>query len=305
MLSDKKIRYYQENIPYQLIRIGYGCNINCMFCNVEHYNFKSRNDKIIFYNLFKKIMQKSSLKSNISISGGEPTLYRKELISLIKLLKYKGANKIEVQTNGIALSDYDFTRTLVQNGLTNAFVSLHSFKEKTHDVLVQKKGAYSLCLKGIENLLKLNVEVVLNPVICAYNYKEIKKYFAFIINNFPKIKSISLSIVQPRGEAFKNKDVIPSYDIISPYIEEALEYAFENKLTINNPICGLPLCVGNWYKYRDNCVEYIITKLNKKISIDKIHLKICSLCKFNKFCKGIWPEYYTIHKDRGIKPIFP
>ena len=304
MRSNKTAAYnMEEDIPYELVRLGYACNARCLFCNVECLPEERKSDDRILRDVMKAVLISGSRPGGrISISGGEPGLYR-GLPSLVRLFRSKKVSKIEVQTNALCFADRSLAALVASAGATSAFVSLHSHSPGTHDFLTGVKGSYARSLKGIDNLLSCGLEVVLNPVICSRNYRAAAKYMAFVSKRFPEIKYISLSVVQPRGRALKNGRIVPDYALISPYISDALSRADAEGLVIHNPICGLPLCVGGWHERADRSVEYSLSKLDRRRDVGKIYPDFCSVCSVKTVCGGVWPEYMDIHGVSGLKPV--
>jgi MoaA/NifB/PqqE/SkfB family radical SAM enzyme len=304
-----------ENLPYYLLRITLKCNANCLFCNVpfESFNYFSEPSTCQIKRKIKKLV-KVNPKIKLSISGGEPTI-REDLIELINYAKKIKIKTVEIQTNGILLSNKEYVKKLKEAGLDKAFVGLHSHLPKIHDYLVGVRGAFYKCIEGIKNLLNEEIKVIVNPVITTKNLKNLCEFILFIKKNFPQIQSISLSVVQPRGRAWVNKNLVPSYQIIHPFIKKALSLAEKIGIIVNNPYCGLPLCVGNWWKYLDRNVEFCehyLEKINKNTKNlkmyyfsprEKIKTEKCLICDFTDFCNGVWIEYVKIHSFSGIKPI--
>jgi hypothetical protein len=62
-------------------------------------------------------------------------------------------------------------------------------------------------------------------------------YFDFIKKEFPFIQYISLSFIQPHGEAKKNIDLMLDYQIINDELTGILDYAHALGFTLNNPYC--------------------------------------------------------------------
>ena len=60
----------------------------------------------------------------VNLHGGEPTLLD-EFIDIIKMIKELGYPAISVQTNGRKLSEMDFAKDVVNNGVTLGVISLH------------------------------------------------------------------------------------------------------------------------------------------------------------------------------------
>lgn len=298
----------ESNLPYTILRLGLACNANCLFCNVppESYSLKEMSTQEAKKEIAR--LASSDKQLRLDISGGEPTI-RKDLIDLINHASKNNIKTIQVQTNAILLSDKAYARKLKSVGLNKLFVSLHSSMPKIHDSLVGLKGAFKRCVEGIKNSLELNIEVALNPVITTKSYKHLLQYIKFVKNNFPQIKSISLSVVQPRGRAWRNSYLVPCYKTISPYIKEVLEISKKNGIVIYNPPCGVPLCIGNWYLYLERCVEYYDNLLRLKQGIknnrfnEKVKPPTCFLCDLDNFCNGVWKEYAALYPLSDLNPI--
>jgi len=301
--NGKKRHDPREDVPYELVRLGYACNERCLFCNVECLPEERKLDDSVLRNAMKAALLSGGRPgARISISGGEPGLY-KGLPALIKLFKSKQAERVEVQTNALCFADRALAVSAAAAGATSAFVSLHSHSAGVHDKLTGVKGAHARCLRGIDNLLSCGLEVVLNPVLCSHNYRGAGKYLAFVVARFPEIKTISLSVVQPRGRVRANRRLVPDYADISRYVSAALSYAEKAGMTVNNPICGLPLCVGGWHERMDRCVESSLSKINLRQSNGKVQPPLCSSCSVRGYCGGVWSEYLGIHGMSGLKPV--
>lgn len=301
----------ENNLPYHLLRVGLACNVKCVFCNIPVESglypanlslaeIKSRADEI-----FKK-----DPRPKISITGGEPTI-REDLAEIVGYLKKKGARTIEIQTNALMLADARLAKKLKKAGVKKAFVSFHSHLPKIHDLLILRKGGFEKCVQGIKNLLDGGIEVILNPVVNSLTYRSLPRYIDFINKNFPEIKCVSLSVVQPNQRAMKNKKIIPRCGDIGPFVEKALDLADKYGIVANNPNCGLPLCVGGWHKRLDRCLDYnenLALKNNLKSAhprrlIDKIKPASCRKCELNEFCNGVWRGYANLYPLSNLKPI--
>lgn len=285
------------------------CNADCLFCNVppELMNGDELNTPEAKARITRLISGRRNIR--LDITGGEPTI-RRDLQELVRHARKKGAEIVQIQTNGIMLSDRDYVRDLKLSGLDKVFIGLHSSIAKIHNGLVGAPGAFERCTEGIKNCLDLGIEVILNPVITTRNYRGLPLYMKFVRKGFPKIKFISLSVVQPRGRAWINRYLVPRYKIISPYVEKALTLGERYGLVINNPYCGLPLCIGGWHRYLPQCVEFSENSLNlrqrgakRRINSEKIKTTACLRCVLNNYCNGVWKEYALIHPLSDLKPV--
>ena len=292
-----------QNQRYAMLRLGLGCNVLCPFCNVpwEDYNYPMRLSLREIRAEIDAIRARGS--ERMHISGGEPTI-RPELAEVISYARLKGIKTIELQTNGILLKSRAKVARLREAGLTQAFVGLHSHIPKVHDFLVQSPGAFADCLQGTRNLLEAGVEVTLNPVVTVVNYLKLASFMEFIHESLPGVISVSLSVVQPHGRAWKNRVLLPRYGVLSSFIEQAVEKAEGLGLMVNNPFCGLPLCIGGWHKRLYRNVEYCEAQMGQSPGDgQKFHPEVCRPCDLKSHCGGVWKEYPEIHPVLDLKAI--
>jgi MoaA/NifB/PqqE/SkfB family radical SAM enzyme len=307
-----KIKISTENLPYYLLRLGLACNLHCCFCNIppESQSYPLTASKKEVAHQVEEIFRKNRTPK-ISISGGEPTLYR-GLPGVVSMLKKRGALAIELQTNATFLADARSVRTLKRAGLDTAFVSFHTHIPRLFDALVASRGAFSRCRRGIRNLLEEKIEVVLNPVINSLTFRHLPAYIAYVHRYFPEIRALSLSVVQPRGRAKTQEALMPRYEALSPFVEKALDLADELGIVVVNPYCGLPPCVGGWHKRLGRCVEHNENMFAMKqpgvlrsfaSQIGKVKFPVCKKCGLYASCNGVWQEYGLIYPDADLKPI--
>ena len=290
----------REDIPYELVRLGYACNENCVFCNVEcQPEERRRDDGVLRAAMRAALLAGVRPGARISISGGEPGLYE-GLPALIKLYRSKKAARVDVQTNAVRFADRRLAAAAASAGATSAFVSLHSHLARVHDGITGVRGSHALCLKGIDNLLACGLEVILNPVLCSRNYRGAAGYMAFVAKRFPAVRTVSLSVVQPRGRAKSDPRLVPDYAALSPFVEAALSRAERSGITVNNPVCGLPLCVGGWHRRAERCVETALRRTGRRYEAGKVFPPPCSGCRARAYCGGVWPEYLEIHGVSGL-----
>lgn len=299
-------RDFNKNIPYKTLRLNLSCNARCLFCNVPPGSGEAEE---LNTEQAKKFILDSIHKgyTRISITGGEPTI-RTDLPVLIKYALENGAKELDLQTNALLLENKGYVKRLKKTGLKAAFVALHSHLPKVHNILLGHNDAYRNCIKGIRNLLDSGIKVYLNPVVNTLNYKFLSGYMKFVVKNFPEIKSISLSVIQPHGRAWKNKFLVPRHKLIDPFVEEALG-RYSDTLIVNNPICGLPFCIGGWWRYLPRCVEFCINyplvKKGLKAPKDnnKTKLPVCKKCDLEKYCNGVWRRYLSIYPFVDARPL--
>lgn len=286
-----------------LVRLGLACNAECPFCNVPP-GCRGHAKKVTTAEA-KREIEKVALagEPRLALSGGEPTL-RKDLPELVRYARGLGIPSVELQTNAIALRSKGKVRKLQSAGLTHAFVGLHSHIPAVHDFLTRFKGSFAACGAGILNLCAAGVEVTLNPVVTVANFRYMSGYMEFVRERFPAVRSVSLSVVQPHGRAWRHRILLPRYGLISEPIEKAVEAGEKAGLIVVNPFCGLPLCVAGWHKRLESCVEYREARLGRRPGDgEKIHVEICRGCAARRYCGGVWKEYPLLHPLTDLTPL--
>lgn len=299
-----------NNIRSHLIRVNMVCNESCSFCNVTNITEPNYKDRTIFDILIEvqKIIKKEWKENvKITLSWWEPTL-RRDLDIIVKWIKKLGINYIELQTNATLLKP-EYTDRLINAWINKFFISFHSKEKEILEEYVWLKWIFEIVVKNIKNLWNYqNIDVILNPVISKKTYQNLEWYFDFIKEEFPFIKYISLSFIQPHGEARKNIDLMLDYEFVNINLTGILDYVEQLWFIVNNPYCGLPVCVMWWDKYNKNCVEVVegknlIENWKTRNDNNKVYLDKCSECMYKWLCAWVWTEYKDLYWDKWINPI--
>lgn len=290
-----------------LLRLTMACNERCPFCNVPAEDYRGRMTPSWLEVEQQLAAFVASGEQTLTISGGEPTLLRRRLLRLIAAARREGIALVELQTNAI-LIDADYAQALVAAGLTSAFVSLLSDVPELHDELAGLEGAHGRCLRGIDALLDAGVRVALNPVMARQTQGRLVDFVTYVATRLPRVQSISLSAVQPHGRAADNLTLLPDYSVLGPQVPQARAVAAAHGISLLNPYCGLPLCVG-WSTDLEHCVEAVEARAlsdRQRLGIDnqgnKSHGVVCGDCALRGWCGGAWHAYWTVREGAGIFP---
>lgn len=77
--------------------IGRKCNLRCSYCHVEKDDFDNDNHLNVLDKVIESVGDRKKI-SRLLITGGEPTLYHDQVISILE--KYKDLNRINIPSNG-------------------------------------------------------------------------------------------------------------------------------------------------------------------------------------------------------------
>ena len=157
----------ETSFPLQIeFELSNACNFRCGFCPYSFPKSKlpkgfdiEKKDKIMSYELFKKIIDEGSSKGLMAIELGyntEPLIFKK-LINCIRYAKKKNIIDIRMSTNGLKLTK-DISALLIKSGLTHLNVSFDAFSEET---FLKTRGSkeYKKVLQNSLDFLKIRNEL--------------------------------------------------------------------------------------------------------------------------------------------------
>ncbi|MEO0268067.1 MAG: 7-carboxy-7-deazaguanine synthase QueE [candidate division WOR-3 bacterium] len=165
------------------------CNLRCSFCDskytYENPKFEWKNVKEVF-----EIIKKTNIP-NIVITGGEPLLWQKNLLPLVKSIK----KFIEIETNGTIIPLKEFDKYIDQYNVSPKLSNSGEKKEKRLNFKVlkwfvkNKKSYFKYVIdkeidikEVIEEVKKLKIDkrrVYLMP--CAKTKKELEEKSKIVI----------------------------------------------------------------------------------------------------------------------------
>ena len=136
----------------------------------------------------------------IQITGGEPTI-RDDLIDIVIMAKELGFTHVQVNTNGIKLADsLEYCRELKEAQVNTIYMSFDGVSKETNPWFEKNK-------KAIENLRKVNLKVVLVPVLIGgKNLHEAGKIVQFALDNMDIVRGVNFQPVSFCGRITKIKD---------------------------------------------------------------------------------------------------
>jgi len=290
-----------------LIRLPLGCNFNCLFCFLKKK--ESYPSDFSVEDILRQIDNAKRTQSNkVTFSGGEPTLV-KELPFLINQAKEEGIEEVELQTNALKCAYEGYVKEIKNAGLDSVLIGFHSHKEGKFNSLTRTKGYFPKVIEGINNLFKYKIAVSFNHTITALTYPDLEEYVKFLIKNFPKPRSVLLTLVYPCGQCWKYKKIIPRAGQVAPYFLKAKHYCQEKGVKVVTPHCGMPgfpLCLLD--NGRENNLESLVSFGRKGVrteEFDFVNLKpkSCQICKYNKICEGIALNYKKLYGTSEFKPV--
>jgi uncharacterized Fe-S cluster-containing radical SAM superfamily protein len=134
------------------VTVDFHCNSACTFCIVQEGMNNYRGVPLERFVAITEENLRSQKYDRVIFTGGEVTL-EKSLFQFVEHARASGAYQhLRLQTNGRKLADPEFTRTLVDAGIDEFFVSLHGDTPALHDRITQRPGSFDELIAGLANL---------------------------------------------------------------------------------------------------------------------------------------------------------
>ncbi len=218
-LSMKAGKAFTTPMSYYVIFSG-RCNLACTFCTIY-----KQVDPILSGETMARVVNEARELShkgfNISLSGGEPTIYE-PLNAVLEQTQKLGVN-FGFTTNGLAFNKRKVKEILAFDPF-NINVSLESVDESINQSLRPFKDGTRRTLEGIENLLAekertaARVSIFVKPTIMEQNYKGLPD----LIRHFGRGSKVQVNFqpyVGKRGEPFWVQDLKKLREVFDEILE--------------------------------------------------------------------------------------
>lgn len=314
-----------SHMPDQLIiRVWKWCNFRCIFCNVAEnetvLSLKSSIQEILAMTFYKiKYTKFFSDNVNVTISGGEPSIFQKETLFILKYFKVffdkRGIHtSFDMQSNASSINR-EFADAIYRLWVWQVLVSSHAHDPEIFESIIGVKYAtmWPRFEWGVQNLIDAGIEVTFNIVLNRLNHEHYLEHIVYLHQKYPQVELYNIWFVQPHGMAQENfKKLFSQYSDVAPVYNRVISYLKYHWKQVNSHLVGLPLCyMDDWsssmeYSYNQSLIKVgpsdhtLIQSINDS---NKIHPSSCDGCRAKRVCSGIWKEYTKLQK---LKPyVYP
>ena len=285
---------FSINSSDNVLYITNNCNSNCIMCPDSEILRKQKLQNRMNY-LTKLIELMPSDVQHLTITGGEPTLLKWDLISILEQCKSKFQNTdFLLLSNGRSLSDDKYCDEIINaapNHLRIA-VPIYSASPKKHDEIIRVDEGFDQTIKALKKIQHY-FDVEIRIVMMKLNYMDCMDIADLIIKEIPKTKYVSFMGIELLGNAAINKDKLwIDFDEAAKYIEPAAIKLLNNG--INPQIYNFPLC---------SIPRHLWSIVPKSISPHKIRYKNeCENCRAKNLCGGFFFSTINYNKVK-VNPI--
>ena len=290
------------------LKTGFSCNNRCTFCvqGEKRHEYTDKSTEEV-----KRLLTAGRGDSDgVVFTGGEVTI-RKDLPELVAHARDLGFRLIQIQTNGRMLSSMKFVEQLVGAGVTEFSPALHGPDPGTHNRQTQVPRSFEQTVRGIRNVKKLGLPVLMNSVITQENYAKLpataRLFVALGVDQF------QFAFVHALGSAGANIDeVMPRFTDVQPHLLRALSIG--RQAGVRCMVEAVPLCFLPGFEHY--AAEWIIprTKIfdatwviedytELRTTEGKLKSDVCAGCTMKSHCEGPWKEYPERYGWDEFRPI--
>lgn len=189
------------SLPLALqIELTERCNFKCPFC---YNNSGIRKESDIHLEEMKRILFDLKALGGVFLcvlSGGEPLLYKDELLELMDILHEDKVGMVLI-TNGYFM-DEEFVKKICKYDWYWIQISLDSSIPIIHDEIRGVEGSYSRAINAISLLKKYGLPVAISSVICDKNVDDIEGIVKKAVEH--NVDCVMFSQVFPVGRTLLN-----------------------------------------------------------------------------------------------------
>ena len=304
-LKDARLEYDYSRAK---IKLGYGCNNDCLFCECRRFRKLSNPTR-------KQIARKILLAGQqgfkmVLFSGGEPTIDKNLPVFIVLAKKFDMTSGLV--SNGRELARKDFTKLLVKKGLAFVELSLHADTADIHNDLTAA-SSFGDTIRALEILHELKIELLVNCVVTRRNIDRLIP-LAEMLSRYSPL-AFKVDFIEPKGLE------PPAFEELVPTLKEAKSALQRLAVWVtNNPglpegfsiaFSGLPLCALG--SHSDLCWELRKEGLSevaesyeesfKRVdAVGRMKPELCEACSHFSLCPGVYEEYHAVRGEEGLIP---
>ncbi|MEX0709358.1 MAG: His-Xaa-Ser system radical SAM maturase HxsC [Woeseia sp.] len=286
-------RLFRANSKNNTLLFTERCDQLCVMCSQPPREIDSA-WRLPLYEQALGLVEPNSI---IGISGGEPTLYKSELLEMLNRLGDQRSDLVfHILTNAQHFSESD--RPLLKEVHAKLKViwgvPLYSASKVEHDLIVGKEGAFDPLIKNLFLLASTNANIELRTVLTGLNALDLPSLSSFVSRHLSFISTWAIMATEPIGFAKANHHrVFFDHSIMPQPICSAIDICEIRGVSVklfNFPLCTIP------GPYRQFCAQSISDWKTK-------YLKICDSCSQRTSCCGFFEWYNDKWKWQNVEPL--
>ena len=286
---------YKSDCYENIIVVTNQCNCNCVMCP-DSIAIRSIRENVPIINIKRLINLINKDAQFICITGGEPTLLKRELFEIFDECRANLCNtQFIMLTNGRMFYYSSYVREFIKRRPNNMIIAIpiHGHIAKLHDSITQSKGSFEQTVTGIKMLHDLGETIEIRIVLNKMNYTYLSEIAKLIINKFPNTFRVNLMAMEMSGNAVVNDPKVwVDFNMLQSETSKASRLLISHG--INTYLYNFPLCYVN---------EKLWSITMNSISKNKVRYREeCKECTVLSKCGGFFNSTMSF-KSLKAKPI--
>ena len=289
--NTKKVqRFYRPSSNSNTILLTERCDQACIMCSQP-----PKNKDYLYFDIYKQALGLIDAEVEIGISGGEPSLFKTELLEfLIQTAELYPNIKFQILTNGQHFNVEDKNKLKRLSKTVMWAVPIYSANPEQHDKIVGKDGAFDTLMQVLPIFAVSSSHVQIRSVVMQQNYFDFPELAKLLSIHLPWISHWAIMQLERYGFAriqWANKfiDTGSDFDMIANALDITASTGLRTKL-FNFPKCTVPK------NYRHLAINSISDWKQK-------YLQICSSCNSKNDCSGFFEWYRENSGYSNLVPI--
>ena len=174
----------------------------------------------------EKVLRGWGKKAAVSITGGEPWLRKKDVISILEYMTESEVfNRVDLLTNGSLLNDDDCKTLFSLPILRRVQVSLEGATPETNNI-VRGAGSFERTIETIRRIKKYGLELSVMMTIARYNYNEVIPLLELLKDE--NVDAFAIERFMPAGQSRKQKEQVLTSEQVRKTFEDIHQWASKN-----------------------------------------------------------------------------
>lgn len=282
--------------PLLDIILDYDCNVACDYCTITpQMRTRSLSAGTV---VAAMIEARRSGVDRISFTGGEPTI-RPDLLALLRKARSLGFAEIKVQTNGLLLGAGNNLARLIDAGLDQVHVSIHTHDRDAYETMVGRTGTYDAMVAGLRALVDAALPCAADVIVQRSTMARLPEAIAWL--DGVGIAAADLWFVSLTDGNRDNRASLPSFDEAMPFVGAAIDHGVALGMRIRS--LHLPHCVlGPWraHAWEPGAAGVMVVTPDARFDLRQSrltpnrHVAACDGCSLRRECGGVRPDYVEV-----------
>lgn len=272
-------RLVRSNSRHNTLLVTERCDQLCVMCSQPPKDYH-----IDLFGHFETACLLSPEGATIGLSGGEPTLYKAELLSMIgRVLADRPDLHFHILTNAQHFVEADIADLQAfPHGSVVWGVPLYSDQPAVHDQIVGKQGAHKRLLQGLAILARSGASIELRTVLMSANAAHLAGLARFVVTHTPFISCWAIMQLENIGYARRDWPALFFDSSVDFHpVADAIDLVRASRVPIflyNFPLCTVPP------EYR-KLAPSTISDWKRR------YLALCESCQARNSCGGFFEWY--------------